>query len=81
MFEQIDEPIKVLTSFDKGVITPHRFRWKNRTIDITKINLIHRVKDGSVLCYLFSVSNETSSYKLKFNASTMRWSLEQIYQE
>jgi hypothetical protein len=81
MYEVIDEPIAILTTFHKGMITPHKFRWRGRTIEIDQVNLIHRVKDGSVLSYMFSVSNSTSAYKLKFNATTMRWTLEQIYQE
>ena len=79
MYETIDEPIKVLATFERGVITPHKFKWRSRTIEIDKVNLIHRVKDGSVLCYLFSVSNRTCAYKLKFNAATMSWTLDQIY--
>lgn len=81
MYETIDEPIKVLVSFDKGVITPHKFRWRAREIKIDQVNMIHRVKDGSILSYLFSVSNDTSAYKLRFNAATMNWKLDQIYQE
>ncbi len=81
MYETIDEPIKVLVSFDKGVITPHRFKWRERHINITQVNMINRVKDGSVLSYLFSVSNDTSAYKLRFNAATMNWKLDQIYQD
>ena len=81
MYTNIDEPIAVLVSFDKGVLTPHIFKWRGRQIKLTKVNLIHRVKDGSVLCYLFSVSNDTSAYKLKFNAATMQWRLDQVYQD
>lgn len=81
MYETIDEPIKVLATFDKGVITPHKFKWRSRTVPIDKVNLVHRVKDGSILCYLFSVSNATSAYKLKFNAATMQWKLDQVYQD
>lgn len=80
-YETIDEPIKVLATFEKGVITPHRFKWRSRLIEITKVNLIHRVKDGSIICYLFSVSNQTGAYKLKFNAATMHWKLDQVYQD
>lgn len=81
MYETINEPIKVLATFDKGVITPHKFKWRSRTVEIDKVNFIHRVKDGSILNYLFSVSNTTSAYKLKFNAATMSWKLDQIYQD
>jgi len=81
MYETIDEPIKILATFDKGVITPHKFQWRSRVIKINQINLIHRVKDGSILCYLFSVSNATASYKIKFNTATMLWRLDQVYQD
>lgn len=81
MYETIDEPIKVLASFDKGVITPHKFRWRSREVKIDQVNFIHRVKDGSVLSYLFSVSNTTCAYKLRFNTATLNWKLDQIYQE
>lgn len=80
-FETIDEPVKVLASFDKGVITPLRFRWRERLIDIKEINFIHRIKDGSILSYIFSVSNSTGAFRLKFNAATMQWRLDQVYQD
>lgn len=81
MFENIDEPVKMLASFDKGLITPHKFLWRSRVIEITKVNMIHRTKNGTVTCYAFSVSNGTAAYKLLFNVATLKWTLQQIYQE
>lgn len=81
MFETIDEPVKVLATFNKGLITPHKFQWRGRTVLITKVNLIHRTKDGTVTCYAFSVSNSTAAYKLLFNIATLKWTLQQVYQE
>ena len=81
MLEWIDEPIKVLASFDKGLVTPHKFSWRKRVIQISNVNMIHRTRDGTVTCYIFSVSNGTAAYKLKFNVATMKWTLEQVYNE
>jgi hypothetical protein len=81
MFEAIDESIKVLATFEKGLVTPHKFSWRNRVVEITRVNMIHRTRDGTVTCYVFSVSNDTAAYKLKFNVATMKWTLEQIYND
>ena len=80
MFEQINEPIKVLASFSKGVITPHQFSWQHRLIKIAQINLVHPLKDGAVTHHVFFVSSATANYKITFNTVTLKWYLEQIYE-
>jgi hypothetical protein len=81
MYETIDEPVKVIASFDKGLITPHKFSWRNRVIQVDRVGMIHRTKDGAVTCYAFSVSSGSAAYKLLFNIATLKWTLQQVYQE
>jgi hypothetical protein len=78
--EKIGEPVDVLALFTAGRIRPYAFRWNNRRYPVEKVNLVYTARDGLTRLFYFAVSSGATSYKLCFNASTMRWELEELYQ-
>lgn len=74
---EIQEPISVWAFFDKS-IEPRLFYWRSRKIKIDKINLVHTSKFGSSIFYHFSVSSGGNFYRLKFDTSKLKWTLEAV---
>lgn len=78
---EIQEAISVWVFFEKNLIKPHLFYWRNRKIKIDKINLVHTSRLGSSVFYHFSVSSQGNFYRLKFDSSKLKWFLEEIEEE
>lgn len=78
---EIKEPIDVCVFFKGNSIQPYTFFWHDRQIKIDKINLIHTSRDGSNVFYHFSVSSESNFYRLRFDISKMKWSLEAVEED
>lgn len=50
-----------------------------RKYPISKVSLMHSIKDGAVRIYFFSVSDEVNYWKLGFNTENLRWWVEDSY--
>jgi hypothetical protein len=75
---EINEPINVWVLFSNGKPNPFAFSWKNRTIKVTSVNLVHTSKDGSSLYYHYSISSGENFYRLKFDTKNLKWHLEAV---
>ncbi len=75
---ELSEPINVWVFFQKNLIQPYVFFWKNRRIKVEKINLIHTTKEGGNLFYHFSILAEGNFYRLGFDLKNLKWSLEAV---
>lgn len=75
---EILEPVNVWVFFSGNQIKPHTFFWKGRQIKVEKVNLVHTSKDGSNIFYHFSISSGGNFYRLRFDTSKMKWSLEAV---
>lgn len=75
------ESIDVIATFTKEGIFPRIIKWGTNRYKILKVNLIHPIKDGSVRIYFFSVSDGANSWKLGFNTETLKWWVEDFFQE
>ena len=95
MHEFVDEPIEVLASFVPiptcaseplskpktagNKVTPLIFRWRGKRYPITKLNLIHRQRDGEDVIYYFNVSDSANYFKLAFSTKRLSWRLAEWY--
>lgn len=79
MHQVINEPVNVLASFSKDKIIPLYFRWRNDLHKITKVNFVHRKKEGQDTDYFFHVSNSNSYYKLSYSPKSFVWKLDEYY--
>ncbi len=78
---ELSESIDVWVFFKKGQFQPHIFFWKDRRIEIEKINLVHTTRNGLVNAYHFSVSSGGNFYRLGFDTEELNWFLEAIEED
>jgi len=76
--EEIDEPVKVVASFNGAKIKIHFFDWRSRVYQVNSVNLFHIAKDGDRPSYNFSVSAEGNSYQIAFDPYSLSWRLVDI---
>jgi len=91
MLEKLSEPIEVLVKFStpdstkpghlKNVVRPTFFKWREKTYQVEKINLVHREKRGDDKIYYFSVSDSVNYFKLAFSTADMGWRIEELFFE
>ena len=78
---KVDEPIRVLASFDNGKINIHFFCYQERIYKVKRLNLFHIKKDENEKTYHFAVSSENNSYAISYNPASLAWRLEEIVGE
>lgn len=80
MNEVINEKVSVITVFDrnKGVVIPQKIKWQGRIYTIEKIGYHHKMKEGRKLLHIFSVSNSSIAFRLRFDTETLHWTLEEV---
>ena len=97
MHEIVNEPIEVLASFlplttcvktptDKpqvagNKVMPLLFRWRGKKYQVSKLNLVHRERDGDDVIYYFNVSDAANYFKLAFSTRRLSWRLAEWYAE
>ncbi len=78
MNEIINEKISVITIYDKKNVLPFRIKWQGRVYDISKIGFHHKIKEGTRLFHIFSVTDGNLDFRLKFDTETLHWILEEV---
>lgn len=80
MYEEVNEPIEVVSLFKGGKAQPLIFRWRSHLYKIQQVNFYHKVTEGKDLIHAFSVSSEQEgAFKISFNPNSLVWRLNQIY--
>lgn len=69
----LDEAIKVSSLIHNGRITPKSFQWKNRILDIEKINFFWKDSCGKETFHVFSVQTKTGTYEIAFSHQALKW--------
>ncbi|MEX1051829.1 MAG: hypothetical protein WEC83_00360 [Patescibacteria group bacterium] len=77
-FEQVQEPIRVVASFDGPKVRLHSFEWRERIYQVETVNLFHIEKDAEKSLYHFAVSSEGNDYDIVFNPTNLAWKLQEI---
>jgi hypothetical protein len=77
MSELINESVSVdlLSNAIKGTAHPWIIHWRGRRYTITQIGLHYTERVGRVLFHLFSVTDGTTFFKLRFDTETLGWKL------
>lgn len=73
------ENVEVIVSFGQNGIFPRVIKWGKHRYKITKVNLVHTIKEGAVRIYFFSVSDGANAFKLGFNTENLLWWVEDYY--
>lgn len=80
MAESIDEQVSVnlLSNHIKGIASPSSLYWHGRRYTLSQIGFHHTVREGRVLFHIFSMTDGTTFFKLKFDTETLVWKLLEI---
>ena len=75
------ETVDVIATFTKEGVFPRVIKQGQQRYKISAVNLVHAIRDGVVRIYFFSVSDGVNSWKLGFNTETLKWWVEDFFQE
>lgn len=73
----LDEPVKVLASFNRQKIRIHFFSWQDRLYRVNRVNMFHLCQNGGEREYDFSVLAAHNNYLLSFNPRTLCWRIKE----
>ena len=80
MYEKIEDKISVDVVFRASErVEVKKFFWDKKIYEISSLNLWHRMNRGNEFIYLFSVSNDTATFNIRFHTSDLSWWLESVY--
>jgi len=83
MFEQVNDPVKVLAGFSsdkKGVqVTPYLVDWKDTRYRLDKIGLHHRAVRGDKNVHIFEFAAEAIKFKVELDTETLVWTLVEVF--
>lgn len=78
-FEELFEPIDVITYFQKGKIIPLKFRWNGRVYKVQQVNGCWKENQGYGQQYHFSVQVDGSDcFELLFDSNDFSWQLARV---
>ncbi len=77
-FQRLEEPIRVIASFDGPKIRLHSFEWRERIYQVESVNLFHIEKDAKKSLYHFAVTAAGNDYDIVFNPVNLTWQLQEI---
>ena len=80
-YEKYNDPIEVITLFQGMKVTPVRFKWGKHSYAVTQVLHVHTIHDGRERIHMFSVANDTESFRLAFHTEIMQWFLKEHYVE
>jgi hypothetical protein len=80
MAEDINESVSVVlwSNHTTNKMSPYSLYWHGRRYLITTVGLHYTVREGRVLVHIFSVTDGTTSFKLKFDTETLGWKLLEV---
>lgn len=79
VYEDIFEPIEVITFFENGRVHPLRFKWKGNVYRIRRVNGSWSAREGDGQKVYFSVSGDgPDCFELVFNTSDFNWQLTRV---
>lgn len=82
MAELINESVSVdfISNHLTKTAYPWMIHWHGRRYHITKVGLHYIEHDGRTLIHVYSVTDGTSYFKLRFDTETLGWKLVEIEQ-
>lgn len=80
MAEAINESVSVNLLFNhiKRSVMPTSLFWRGRRYTITKVGLHHMMREGRTLYHMFSVTDDTTFFHLRFDTDTLTWKLIEV---
>lgn len=78
--EPINETVSVIPSFngeasERDKCIPRRMKWRGREFEFTTFGMRHPTSKGKHMIHVLDMADEANSYRLEFDARTLRWTL------
>ena len=81
-YEEILEPIEVITFFEAGKLHPLRFKWNGKVYKISHVNNFWSIQNGTNRRYHFSVTTDsTDCFEIIFDTTNFSWELARVFLE
>jgi len=77
-FNRLDEPIRVVASFDGPKVRLHSFEWRERIYQVEAVNLFYIERDAKKSLYHFTVTAAGNDYDIVFNPTNLSWKLREV---
>lgn len=76
----INEKVGVVTVYNSSnnSVLPWKIKWNNRVYTTRTVDFHHIHKDEQSLFHLFGVTDGSVFFRLRFNAQTLQWILEEM---
>ena len=71
----------VLVKFEGTKVLPVFFKWRNKTYEVEKLNLVHKEQDGNDKIYYFSISDNANFFRLAFFTRDLSWKIQELFYE
>lgn len=82
MYQDFDEKIDVIALFEHGGMKPLRFRWKERSMKVTRVTGAWKAPKGDKWVRHFSVvDTQDNVYVLAYDERGMQWTISKIWIE
>lgn len=79
-YEEIFEPIEVITHFQAGKVNPLRFRWNTRVYKVNNIQSRWSERLGAAQQIHYSIlTDDSNCFELIFNTEDLNWQLARVY--
>jgi len=73
-----EQSIRVSSLIHNGLIVPKSFQWKDRILDIEKINFFWKDSHGKETFHVFSVQTKTGTYEIAFSHQALKWHIRRL---
>lgn len=79
IYEEVYEPIEVITLFRHGKMRPVKFKWNERVYRVTQINGGWLSEEGANRYYHYSVmTGGPDCFELCFDSKNLTWELARV---
>ncbi len=80
MTTQINESVSVdlLSNHMTKQSYPWIMHWRGRKYILRQVGMHHHVYEGRILTHIFSVTDGSSYFRLKFDTEALRWKLLEV---
>lgn len=81
MYETINEKVDVVAVFGTGFaeVKPFKIKWHKKTFVIKKIGYKHKVREGRKIWHIFSCTDGSTFFELRFDATDLQWLIGRIW--
>ncbi len=82
MYQELDEPIDVIAVYEKGILRPLRFLWKDHSHKITHVTGTWKSPKGESWLQHFSIVDAQGTvFHLTYYESRTRWAISKVWVE